>query len=98
MAYEDWPSDSETVCSTAGLESVVAISTSVVLEARLGAEEVLGGRASVGTAVVSAMFCRRGEAAARDRVWGFGLSFGFEKDGLGSSLGAGEGNTLAGVL
>lgn len=38
-----------------------------------------------------------GEVAARETARGFGLSL-FEKAGLGSSLGAGEGNTFTGFL
>lgn len=37
-------------------------------------------------------------AVVTDKVRGFGLSWGLDTAGLGSSLGAGEGSTFAGVL
>lgn len=37
-------------------------------------------------------------AVVTDKVRGFGLSRGLDTAGLGSSLGAGEGSTFAGVL
>lgn len=37
-------------------------------------------------------------AVVTDKVRGFGLSRGLDTTGLGSSLGAGEGSTFAGVL
>lgn len=57
-----------------------------------------GAVGSEAAAATSPRLCCPGEAAAADTARGLGLSLGFENTGLGSSLGAGEGSTFAGVL
>lgn len=77
---------------------MVSASATVKPDFGIERDEVPGERISEAATAASPVFCGRGDAAAKDRSRGFGLSLGFENDGLGSSLGAGDGSTFAGVL
>lgn len=84
------PLGPEVVCSIVG-----GGGTAFGLVFDITVERVAGEGASEAAAAV---ICCWGDWAASDMARGSGLSLEFEKDGLGSSLGAGEGRTFAGVL
>lgn len=98
MACDDWAHTSNEFCSAEVARTV--LSTSATGEPEFGTQrdEVPGERASKAADVASPVLCSRANSAVMNKSRGFGLSLEFEKDGLGSSLGAGEGRTFAGVL
>lgn len=90
--------ESAEICAADRGEHLATRSAAIETESVFVRSEMLGKAALAAAAVVVAEFRGKERASAAGRSRRFGLSFWFEKDGLGSSLGAGDGRTFAGVL